>query len=216
METQIAYRKSQLPYQLLLFITGITFMLVWLPLLRCLMDGRSYHWGTTFYGQQLSSAGLSGDYLFLVVQLLFFAALFYAFFWVKNRAIFYILLGVWFFNTLGNFLFSIIQEGDTQFHGDTLNVHISLSSIVLTLSIITIACMAWVIRNDRKQTETAIPWGRRNRLLALLLLGPLPIQFILFATGKPHGTTDQIAVIMAIAQALLIPFIFEPKLRQNT
>lgn len=210
MVSPIAFRKSQLPYKLLLLLIGITFMLVWLPLIRCLMDGRSYQWGMSFYGQQFSSAGLSADYLFLIVQLVFFGGLFYSFFWVKNRSIFYTLLGLWFFNTLGNFLFTIMQEGDTMFHGDTLNVHISVSSIVITLSIISLACIAWVISKDRQQEETAIPWGRRNRMWAIILLAPLPIQWVMFATGEPHGTTDEIAVLIAIAQAFLLPFVFVP------
>lgn len=211
MNSLIAYRKGQFPYTLLLILIGITFMLVWLPLLRCLMDGASYQWGMDFYGRQFSSAGLSADYLFLVVQLAFFAGLFYSFFWVKNRTIFYAMLGLWFLNTLGNLLFGLLKEGDAMFHGDTLNVHISVSSIVITLSVIALACIAWVISRDRKQEETAIPWGRRNRMWAIIVLAPLPLQWIMFATGEPHGTTDEIAVLIAIAQAFLIPFIFEPK-----
>lgn len=211
MESPIAYRKSQLPYTLLLILIGITFMLVWLPLLRCLMDGTSYQWGMDFYGRQFSSAGLSTDYLFLVVQLVFFVGLFYSFFWVKNRNIFYGMLGLWFLNTLGNFLFGLIKDGDAMFHGETLGVHISVSSIVITLACIALACIAWVISKDRRQEESAIPWGRRNRIWAIIVLIPLPFQWIMFATGKPHETTDEIAVLIAIAQAFLIPFIFEPK-----
>lgn len=210
MESPTAYRKGLLPYKLLLLLIGITFMLTWLPFLRCLMDGKTYTWGMTYFGRQFSSAGLSADYFFLILQMAFFAALFYSFFWVKNRTVFYALVGLWFLNTLGNFLFTIIQEGDTEFHGNTLNVHINLSTIILILSAIALALIAWTIIKDRQQPPSAIPWSRRNRLWALILLAPLPLQWLLFATGTPHGTTDEIGVVIAIAQSLLLPFVFLP------
>jgi hypothetical protein len=56
----------------------------------------------------------------------------------------------------------------------------------------------------------AIVWSRRNTILALIILGPLPIQAILLATGEPHGLTDKIGVLISIAQCFVIPFIVRP------
>jgi len=44
----------------------------------------------------------------------------------------------------------------------------------------------------------------------LIILAPLPIQAILFATGEADGLTDEISVIITIIQSFLIAIIFFP------
>jgi len=74
-----------------------------------------------------------------------------------------------------------------------------------------------VIKADRKAEEQIIPWSTKNKTLLLIILGPLPIQAILFAIGEPHGITDQIGVIMSILQSFLIPMIVRPyAIKQKT
>lgn len=211
MNNLIALRYGNRLYNTLLFLAGITFMLIWLPLLRCLFDGSSYTWGQSYFGLQLQSAGLQADYGFLILSLLFYAALFFSFYWLKNRKLFFGLLLLWFIHSFGNFLFILIVEGDVMFHGDTLGVHISLLSIILPLSALALILIGLAVRKDLRSMDVQVPWGKINRRRALILLAPLPIQAVFFATGEPHNITDQIAVIIAIIQALTIWWIFVPE-----
>jgi hypothetical protein len=46
----------------------LTLIIVWLPLVRGLMDGDSYQWGNSFWGMQIGGSGVGGDYWLLAVQ----------------------------------------------------------------------------------------------------------------------------------------------------
>lgn len=210
MENWMAIRQNNRLFNSLMFVVAITFMLVWLPLLRCLFDGTSYSWGQWYFGITLASQGLAADYLALILFFVLYLALFASFYWVKNRLVFYILLTWWWMHAFGNLLLDIFIHGDTMFHGDTLNVHISLSTLVLTLSALSLLLILLVIRKDRQLSEVSIAWSRPNRLKAWIILAPLALQAVLLASGEPHGITDQIGVILAITQALIFPVIFFP------
>ncbi|MEQ9403738.1 MAG: ubiquinol cytochrome C oxidoreductase [Cyclobacteriaceae bacterium] len=210
MKTQIAYRKTSRLLTSFSILISLTFMIVWLPLVRSVFDGVSYQWGTNFYGFQIQGAGITPSFSFLVIQLAFYAALIWSMYWVKNRYLFEGLLVLWFFNVFGNLLSDIIINGDTMFHGDTLNVHISITWIIVPLSILAIIFIIFIILADRKADNQSIHWNARNTRLMWLILGPIPILGLLLASGEPHGITDQIGVIIAIAQCFLIPLIFRP------
>ena len=210
MSTLLAQRKNNAVANGLLFLIAFTFLTTWLPFLRALFDGESYVWGTTYFGATFGGSGLSPAYLVLVVQVAFFALLFASIYWLRNRALVPVLLGVWWIHIFGNLLFDIIRNGDTMFHGDTLNVHISLTAIILPLSVLALALIVIVIRGDRSDANTALSWSGRNRIMALLIFGPLPLQAVLFATGNPHGTGDQVAVLISILQCMLIPLVVRP------
>jgi len=211
MKTPIAVRKSNVLFNGLMIFSGITFMLVLLPLQRCLFDGDSYSWGQQYFGVSFHSTGIESGYFILIPFLILYLAYFYSFYWIKNRTIFYILL-VWFWiHNFGNLLFDIIKNGDTMFHGDTLNVHVSISSIVIPFSILFLIWILVVIFKDRKLEDVEIAWSKRNNLKALLILGILPIQALLYFTGESDGLTDEISVIITILQSFLFGIIFIPR-----
>ena len=215
MKIPIAVRLNNRLFNSLLIFSGITFMLVWLPFLRCLFDGKSYSLGQDYFGFSFRSAGIEPDYFILIPFLVFFVAFFYSFYWIKNRAVFYVLIILWWIHTFGNLLFGLIRDGDSTFHGDTLDVHISISMIVIPLSILAILLILGIILKDRKLPEVAIPWNRRNNIKILLILGPLPLQAIMYATGEAHGLTDEISVLITILQSFLIPIIFFPSKKKT-
>lgn len=186
-------------------------MTTWLPFLRAIFDGESYRWGTAYFGFTFQGAGVNLDFIYVVAQLLFYAALMVSMYWVRNRSYYYVLLGVWFVNYFGNLISDIIINGDTMFHGDTLNVHISITWIILPLSLLAMFLVLLVIRSDRNATEQITPWSAKNKMLLFVILGPLPIQAVLFAVGEPHGITDQVGVIISILQSFLIPIILRPQ-----
>ena len=140
-KTLIAVRANNRLFNFLMIFSGLTFMLVWLPLLRCLFDGKTYSWGMEYFGLNLRSSGIEADYFALIPFFVLFALFFYSFYCIKNRTIFYILLFLWWMHNFGNLLFGIIKNGDTMFHGDTLDVHISISAIIIPLSILTLSAL---------------------------------------------------------------------------
>ncbi|MFZ1808329.1 MAG: ubiquinol cytochrome C oxidoreductase, partial [Cyclobacteriaceae bacterium] len=172
----------------------------------------SYQWGTNYFGFLIYGAGVNLDFIYVVAQLLFYSALMVSMYWVRNRTIYHTLLGVWFINFFGNLIADIVINGDTMFNGDTLNVHISITWIVLPLSFLALILIFLVIRADKNADEQLTSWTVKNRTLLIMILGPLPIQAILFAAGEPHGITDQIGVIISIIQCFLIPIILRPQL----
>lgn len=210
MKALIAVRSNNALFNSLMIFSGLTFMLVWLPLLRCLFDGKTYSWGQDYFGMPFQSTGIELDYFILIPFLILYLFYFYSFYWLKNRTVFYIMLAWFWIHNFGNLLFDIIKNGDTEFHGDTLDVHISISSIVIPLSVIFLIWIIAVILKDRKLQEVNIPWNRRNTLKAIFILGPLPLQAILYATGEPHALTDEVSVLITILQSFLIPIIFFP------
>jgi len=211
MKTPIAVRKSNGLFNSLMIFSGITFMLVLLPLQRCLFDGNSYSWGQQYFGFSFNSTGIEPGYFILIPFLILFLLYFYSFYWIKNRIIFYGMLGWFWVHNFGNLLFDIIKNGDSMFHGDTLNVHISISMIVIPLSVLFLFLIILIIYKDRKLDNVEIAWSKRNNLKALFILGVLPIQALLYATGEPHGLTDEISVIITISQSFLFGIIFIPR-----
>lgn len=210
MESLVAHRNSSRLSTWLSLIISLTFLMVWLPLLRSVFDGNSYQWGMGYFGLQLHGTGLSPSYLFLVIQLVFYVALFFSMYRVQNRKVYYGLLLLWFVHVFGNLLADIAINGDTTFEGDTFGISISLFWIILPLSALALLLVLLAIRADRRAIPQSIPWNAKNQKMLWLILGVLPIQAILLASGKPDGVMDQIGVILTIVQCFLLPLIVRP------
>lgn len=101
-------------------------------------------------------------------------------------------------------------NGDTMFHGDSLNVHVSLTYFIVPYAAAVLLLMAKVIGEDMKTPDQAIGWSLINHRLLVSFLIMLPLLYMLLSTGQPHGTTDQIGVLIAIGQYFFIPFIIRP------
>jgi hypothetical protein len=211
MKTPNAVRSSSFLFNGLMFVAGFSFMLVLLPLLRCLFDGETYSWGMQIYGISFFSRGIQADYFILIPLLSFYLLFYYSFYWLKNRSLFYVVLIVWWLLNFGNLLFDIFKNGDTMFHGDTLNIHISLTKIIVPFSIITLGWIIWIILKDKNLPIVNIPWAKRNKKFFIALISLLPIQAVLLATGEPHALTDEIGVVLIIIQSFLIALVFIPK-----
>jgi hypothetical protein len=183
-------------------------MIVWLPFVRSIFDGTSYVWGTQYFGATITGKGITPSFIFIIAQLALYAAVIIGLYRMKNRQFYGALLGIWWVNVFGNLIFDIIKNGDTMFHGDTLNVHISITAIILPLAAIAMLLIVQVLRTEKE--SVTISWTKKNRTLLNIFLVMLPILFILLSTGETHGLTDQIGVIIAIAQCFYIPVIFRP------
>lgn len=208
----VATRKSHWVYNLLLFVMAFSFLIVWLPMLRSAFDGESYQWGNSYFGIALSGKGMTLSWLFLFAQFVFYTAVFMAVYWMKNRPITYLLIGLWYLLFFGNMLYEVIGDPDATFRGDTLGVVVPLIYIVIPLALLGLGLVIWMYKLDKNSPESSIPWNQKNTQMAWLILGPLPIQWVLLHFGEHLSSMDQVGVIITIVQCLLIPLIVRPYL----
>lgn len=188
---------------ILLILTSLTFATSWLPFIRGISDGESYQWGTTLFGELFYGNGVAGDFYYVALNVLVFLLLMYSFYWIKNRGVFYVLLLVWYGSMIANSFYEVFVGEGYMFHGDTMNVHLDLSYVVIPLMIFIGAFVLYVVMDDRKQSFTA-KGHKKNVVWARILLIPIPVQVVLFYMGEPHGITDKIGVIIALLQVILV------------
>lgn len=188
----------------LLIWTAITLIIVWLPMIRGLMDGESYQWAASLWGFQVGGRGVRGDYWVLVVEGLFGLALLYLG-WRGARLPFHWMLLLWLVpHAIDATYNSVTAPEDYRFQGDTLGVNVSLAWVgPVFFGGFALLGIWWVIRNWKKQPERPA-WSRANKLLLIIVACLLPVQFLLLSSGQPHGTTDQIGVILTMLQWVLI------------
>lgn len=190
----------------ILIWTVITLIIVWLPLIRGLMDGNTYEWGSSLWGYQFGGRGIGGDYWLVVVQAIFGIALLY-FGWRGANPPFHWLLLIWHISLGTQAAYnSITSPEDYRFRGDTLGVDVSLAWVgPLLYGGFALLSIVWVVRDLKRRRENSVPpWTTANRILLLIAALLLPIQFLLLRFGVPHGTTDQIGVILTMLQWTLI------------
>ena len=196
----------------ILIWTMITTILVWLPLVRGLMDGESYQWGAIFWGMQFGGSGVRGDYWLLVLQAIFVIRLLYLG-WRGAPQPFHGLLLLWHVPMgVQAFYNAITSPDDYRFRGDTLGVDVSLAWVgPLLFGGIALLSIFWVVRDLRSGREPVeVEWTRANRIFLVIALGLLPIQFVLLRFGEPHGTRDQLGVVLTMLQWLIINWALIP------
>ncbi len=201
----MAWKPDRLLKAILIW-TIITLIIVWLPLVRGLMDGDSYQWGNSAWGFEFGGRGLHGDYWFLLLQAAFGLALLYLG-WRGARQPFHWLLLLWHIQlALQSTYNSLTSPEDYRFKGDTLGVDVSLAWVgPLLFGGFALLSIWWVVRDIKTgQNRTAPPWTVANRLLLLIVVGLLPIQFVLLRFGPQHGPGDQVGVILTMLQWALI------------
>ncbi len=186
----------------ILIWTMITAILVWLPLIRGLMDGETYQWGSAFWGVQLGGRGVGGDYWVLPLQAGFVIWLLYLG-WRGAKRPFHWLLLLWHLPlAIGVSSLALRFPDDFRFHGDTLGVDVSLAWVgPLLFGGFALLSLIWAARDLRQNRPRAImPLQHTNRILLALMLSLLPVQFALLRFGEPHGTTDKIGVLLTMLQ----------------
>lgn len=195
----------------LLAWTALTTLIFWLPSVRSLMDGDTYEWG--FLG--FRGNGLHGDLWFPLLG----AALALAIRWLGWRGArmpFHALLLLWVVPLgAGASYLSLTRPDDFRFQGDTLGVDVSLVPVGLALfGGFALLALYWVIRDLRSGRREAPPWTRANTVLMSVLIGLLPVQFLLLRFGEPHGTTDKIGVVITILQWLFLGTALKPRITE--
>ena len=196
----------------ILIWTMLTLIIVWLPFVRGLMDGDSYQWANSFWGKQIGGQGVHGDYCILLVQAVVGIAVVYLG-WRGARQPFHWLLLLWLIPLAVQACYdSFTAPEEYRFRGDTLGVDVSLAWVgPLLYGGFGLLAIVWVIRDLRSGREKVSPeWSRLSRVLLLIAVVLLPIQFILLRFGEQHGPRDQVGVILTMLQWVLINLSFVP------
>jgi hypothetical protein len=187
----------------LLLWTALTTLIFWLPAVRGLFDGTTYEWGA--FG--LRGRGTDGDYWFVATGSVVAIALQYLA-WRGPRAAFYVLFGGWhLYLAQATAAAAISDPASLRFTGDTLGVDVSLAVVApLLMGIAAALALFWIVRDARSgmPRPALSAWSSRNTRWVLALAALLPMQLVLLRVGEPHGTTDQIGVLVTIAQWFLL------------
>ena len=201
----MAWKPDRL-LKVILIWTILTLIIVWLPLVRGLMDGESYQWGNSAWGFQFGGRGLGGDYWFLLIQAGFGLVLLYLG-WRGARQPFHWLLLIWHIQlALQSIYNSWTSPEDYRFKGDTLGVDVSLAWVgPLLFGGFALLSIWWVVRDIKSGQQRAAPqWTLTNRVLLFIAVSLLPIQFLLLRFGPQHGPGDQAGVILTMLQWVII------------
>ena len=212
----MVWRPDRLLKAILIW-TMITMIIVWLPLIRGLMDGDSYEWGNSFWGIQVGGQGVHGQYWLLLLQAIIGIAVLY-FGWRGARQPFHWLLLLWHIPLGAQAIYDAISSPeDYRFRGDTLGVDVSLAWVgPLFFGGFALLSVLWVIRDLRRERDRTAPeWKRANYVLLLIAVSLLPIQFLLLRFGEQHGPGDQAGVILTMCQWVLINLGLFPWLRSK-
>jgi len=197
----------------LLTWTSLTFLIAWLPFMRCLMDGNTYTWGIGWWGFELGGTGISAQYWLPVVEVLLGVTIL----WLGNRGArmpFYWLLLAWHTALFTSFTYaSVTSPEDFRFQGDTAGIDFSLAWVgPLFTGVFLALTVFWVVRDVRRPAPRQVAaWSRTNTIWLGSLIALLPIQFVLLRFGDAHGTMDLIGVVLVIAQWMLLTDAFKQR-----
>lgn len=182
----------------------------WLPFVRGVMDGPSYEWGLGVIG----GSGVAGDYWVIALIVLFTATTLFLG-WRGGRGPFPVLLLLWHvpFGLLGLAGVLFYRDAIPPLRGDTLDFEMSLVWAALIPTVFAALAIWWVVRQrrDRQAFESQPPaWTTANRVIGLLAVALLPVQFWLLRPGEPHDATDQIGVLLTMLQWVLLNLAAAP------
>lgn len=194
----------------ILIWTAFVGVFFWLPTVRGLMDGPSYEWGLGVIG----GSGLGGDYWVIALVAIFTAATLYLG-WRGGRGPFAALLLLWHvpFGLLGLAGVLFYLDAIPPLRGDTLDFEMSLTWAALIPTLFAAMAIWWVVRQRRGgQAGDRQPhaWTAANRVIGLIAVALVPVQFFLLRPGEPHDATDQLGVLLTMLQWTLLNLAVVP------
>lgn len=195
--------------RVLLHWTALTTVIFWLPLVRSLFDGSSYRWQLFRY----SGEGVGGDLWFLLLGTGFAVWMLYLG-WRGARPPFHFLLVGWHALITAALIWVVVRAAESLvLRGDTLGLEVPLGLAgPFVLGGFAIASAVWVAQDFLSGRKPYQPsWTLRELRILGVFAAALPVQFVLLRFGPPDGTTDQIGVILTLAQWLLIGLALQPR-----
>jgi hypothetical protein len=189
--------------------TAVTLVLVWLPLVRAVLDGASYQWGLA---PGLSGAGVDRGYpLLVLVWAVGVGALWTG--WRGPTLAARVLLPLWQLPVAVVGLWLAVGSSDGLIvRGDTLGLSLDVSWAAPVVLVPPFLAAAWWALHDDpgRHRRSGRGWSRWNRRCAVAALALVPVQALLLRAGEPHGTTDQAGVLLTIAQWWLVVATIKP------
>lgn len=185
----------------------------WLPLVRVVMDGGSYRWGTTHFGVSFGGAGWSPDVWLLVFKTALLGGLLYGTLRAPSRPI-RGAVALWSVALAADVVQGVVaRPGGLVFHGDTLGIRLNLGwpALLVTCGFAALA-IYWAVRDagDPAPGRRA-PWTSADRFGLVLFLALLPVQFVLLRFGEAHGATDAAGVLLTIGSVPLLAWALWPR-----
>jgi hypothetical protein len=125
------------------------------------------------------------------------------------------LLIVWHGLIVATLLYGVARFGDDMVvRGDAMHLRVNLAIVGPLLGLAVLAAsIFWVVKH-RGQHGTAdqVPWRRNTPMLAAIAaaLGVTIVALFLKHSGHPHYATDRAAIILIIAQVLVIGRMLTP------
>jgi len=205
--------KPTIIAKLLTSWTAFLLIFSWLPLVRCVLDGGPYSWGTAHFGFSFSAIGIGPDLWLTVFKSIALVYLMWGLLRGSNpihRALLLLWNVAWFVD--GTLDFVRNPEG-MMFHGETLGIHLNIGVVIPALTgFYAILTLIWFVRESKRAGTRPRPdWTTYNRRFLATLLLLLPLQFVLLRFGAPHGATDAIGVFLTIGQCLVLPAALYPR-----
>lgn len=204
-------RALTLLHRLLLGWLTLSFVLAWLPLVRALMDGRTYEWGTRYFGIPFSGAGLTGDLWLLIVLSSLAIWLLYRG-WRNPSRPFAAVLLAWLGLAAADSLHAVFTGGSFDFEGATLGVSVSLAIVAPLMHVgVFVLAVIWSVHQARSPHPGVRPrWTSTNAALGAMVVLLFPIQFLLLRAGQGQEAKDVIGVLLTIFQWFLISAALYP------
>ena len=208
-----AEQPSYRSYRLLLWWTALTFLATWLPLVRSVMDGPSYEWGTTLFSWHFGGHGLSADYWLPIVKAVVGVGLLYAGWRIPSPKTAAALAAWQILFAADTLYYAVTDPRGFRFRGDTLGVDISLTWIAPTLSTLFAIVAIWWIRKFANRPVPPRPQvnSRFANVALWLVLAIVPVQWILLHTGRGTDWYDVSGVVLTMLQWLLLNLAFRSR-----
>jgi hypothetical protein len=186
-------------------------ILIWLPLIRGLTQGRAYSW-TLVDG--IGGRGVGGHYWALVPL----AAALIALLYLGERGArlpFHALVLMLHLPLGGAVLYAALVHPEAlRFEGATMGIDLSLIVIGPVLfGGFAILALFWVIRDLRHGQRRSAPpwlWTRRNRIRLALVIGLLPVEAVLFRSGGIASPMNIVGVGLVFWQWTMLHLALRP------
>lgn len=188
--------------------TSVTLLSSWLPFVRGLIEGRTYEWGSAYFGHAYGGRGVTAGTSILAAELAL-GLLLLSLGWrgARPRSLFVPLLLGWHALLAANATFNAVQSPDGyRIRGDSLGLDLNLTWLgPLFFCGLFLFALRWAWKSAGEAPGQEPVWTPANTAWAVGLALALPVQVVLLRSGGQHGLGDQIGVFLTIGQWLLVP-----------
>jgi hypothetical protein len=191
--------------KVLLVWTSLVGIMMWLPMVRGLVEGPAYQWAIA---DGIGGRGVGGAYWVLVVADAYLLAVLYLG-WRGARQPFHWLLLLFHGGAAAIVLRAAVTNPESLFfEGATWGIRFSFARVgPATVAGIFMSALFWVVRDLRAHRPRSAPpwvWSRAIRVRAVLVAACVPVQVVLLRSSGPFGRAAMIGVVLTLWQWFVI------------